>query len=369
MPKLANRLYNEFMGIMNPNKNKSVYSGDFNIAFGLPDPTYITFFMKFNTMGNTAGFEFGSNSCLLLPSDDINSAINYLKRINRPEESNMLKRFREQLINISENKSWIFQNIKGLESVIPNAKDLAWKLKDAKISVECLESIDNQTEHWINLYQNASFDQQFRRWLLPGNMQLFDVTVTVCEIRQIYEVFEKSARQITETSSVSNVQQKNQILTSKGEDLSYLANIIKTAQPPKDKPGNSPTDPTDIVLKNIADKLTYKIFQLERCKFDFDEAYGDSWNELHADILHSDAEPVKYKFDIIPGTVNIRTEYGFYNYVIDGFIEDSQVKTTDNYIGTSYMSKLPDSSIEAEVMNPNYGRLKPPKDSSWKGQK
>lgn len=367
MPKLVNKLYNEFIGIMNPNKAKSVYDGDFNTAVGLPDPTYITYFIKFNTLGNVAGFEFGSNSCLLLPPDDINSAINYLKRINRKEQSDMLKRFREQLINISENKAWIFQNMKGLDSVMPNAKDLAYPLKEAKISIECLESIDNQTEHWINLYQNAAFDQQFRRWLLPGNMQLFDVTITVCEIRQIYEVFEKSVRQITKTSSVSNVQQKNQILTSKGKDLSYVANIIKTAQPPKDK--KEVSEVASILLKNIADKLTYKVFQLERCKFDFDEAYMVSWNELHNDILHSEAEPVKYKFDILPGTCNIRTEYGFYNYVIDSYIEDSQIDTNTNFTGTSYMNKLPDEQLENELLNSNYGRLKSTKNQDWKNQK
>lgn len=367
MARLANRLYNEFMGIINPNKDKSVYDGDFNIAVGLPDPTYITYFIKFNTLGNVAGFEFGSNSCLLLPPDDINSAINYLKRINRKDQSDMLKRFREQLINISENKAWIFQNMKGLDSVMPNAKDLAYPLKEAKISIECLESIDTQTEHWINLYQNAAFDQQYRRWLLPGNMQLFDVTITVCEIRQIYEVFEKSARQITESSALSNVQQKNQILTSKGEDLSFLANIIKTAQPPKDK--KQVNEAINIVLKNIADKLTYKIFQLDRCKFDFEEAYTVSWNELHNDVLHSEAEPVKYKFDILPGVCNIRTEYGFYNYVIDSYVEDSQTNMYGDYKGTGYMSKLPDPSVENELINSNYGRLKPAENQDWKNKK
>jgi len=44
-----------------------------------------------------------------------------------------------------------------------------------EVSFEYNESLDAQMLYIINLYQNTTFDYEMRRYLLPENMQCFDM--------------------------------------------------------------------------------------------------------------------------------------------------------------------------------------------------
>lgn len=358
MSRLADGIYKAFIGELNPNKNISVFSSEFNVPYGLHDPTYITFDLRFDTQPSAVGFEFGTHSSLLLPEDDVNSAINYLRRINLPDKANMLYRFREELINIMENKSWIFHNIKGIDSVLGIKPDLPFREKDAKFTIDCYESIDNQTEFWINLYRNASFDHDYRRKLLFGNMELFDMSITVREIRDLYEVVYKTVNAYEKKPSNF---QDGDITNSKGTIVGTVSKVLASAG--SDDTVVDKNTFEGLLLSNIAEKLTYKILSCETCVFDFEETYTNSWGDLSKSKLYTELEPVSYSFDIKPGPVREKTEYGLYKTVIDSHTGLSVInRTVKNvaYTGTEYKRYLAED--ENYVSNNSISNI----DDSWK---
>src|SRR3990167_4204549 len=137
----------KFLGIGTSITNGYQNQGDL-ITEGIQDPVYLGFTLKFDFYrdGRELAMGLGTASSLrglLLPDDDIDSAINYLKRVNKPYVAEYVNEFQKQLKNIQDNKPWFFQTISGAGDLIKMPVEGSYiRAKDKIITVECLESLD-----------------------------------------------------------------------------------------------------------------------------------------------------------------------------------------------------------------------------------
>lgn len=143
------------------------------------DPTYLSFFMLFNTGDATA-------SPLLHPSK---GAIEYFENVIGGEEgakyAAKLKDFQKLLLKINREMPWFWQELAGLDQVMTynNMADPWWG-KDKKIEITCLEeNVELMSTTLMKLYRDFSFD--FTRWVevLPERLRFFQVDIFVSEVR------------------------------------------------------------------------------------------------------------------------------------------------------------------------------------------
>jgi len=158
------------------------------------EPTYLGFAIKFDfenirDKSNINRIIPG----LLLNDDDLDSSINYLRRIGQELRSNYLVEFIKQLKDIQYNKPWYFQSISGLEEIWkrPDGPENTVTYHDLSLTVECLESLDLQMTFLAMLYKKAKSDSTWQRTLLPLEKRRFHATIIVCEIRNLNKVKEK----------------------------------------------------------------------------------------------------------------------------------------------------------------------------------
>ena len=174
---------------------------------GLQDPTFLGFTIKFSYYNDEARDGMGrvdANSMmpgLLLEDKDIDSAYGYLRRVGRPEEAEYIKKFREQLQDLENNKPWYFQSITGMEDVVKSLEPgNFWRGKDKVLTIECLESIDMQMSFLASLYRKATFEEEWKRVLLPSDKRKFIMTIIVAEIRNI-NLIQKEVNALVKTAS------------------------------------------------------------------------------------------------------------------------------------------------------------------------
>ena len=143
------------------------------------DPTYLSFFMLFNTGDPSA-------SPLLHPSK---GAIEYFENVIGGEEgakyAAKLKDFQKLLLKINREMPWFWQELAGLDQVMTynNMADPWWG-KDKKIEITCLEeNVELMSTTLMKLYRDFSFD--FTRWVevLPERLRFFQVDIFVSEVR------------------------------------------------------------------------------------------------------------------------------------------------------------------------------------------
>jgi len=328
------------------------HATDTSLPWG-DEPTYLSFNYKFHfvplegniDVNDTGQFEGSGLSNLLLPDSNINSATNYLRRINRPEQADMLEEFRNQLESIQKDRPWTFTTVNGLDGLMMTNPNLHYMEADKSISLEYNETLDMQMLYLIKLYQDATFDYDMRRYLLPENMQCFDMEIVVTEMRDMYDV--NSQAQFGENLLTSgntphwlqNTEGwiSDKISTGKdwiNADISGVGSIVKSSEYGFFNDviqKNTPQWAKDYVIPvlnnqtkqtldyySMQDKLTYTIFTLERCKFNFDSfsAYSGLTNTSNDSFATGE-------ITIKVGKCWIRSEFGSRGVALDNVYEDS----------------------------------------------
>ena len=333
---------------------------DINKLEGIDDPTFLTLggvWFDCDTDLMTPGSSSFSN--LLLPPSDVNSAINYLKRINKRKESAYLEEFREQILNLQKNKQWYFQTINGLNELmlLPAADSPYRREKDKKITIETLESFDMRIHFLADLYHKATYDMVNKRFLLPRNMKRFNMKIIVTEVRDLFELIENinevdntTPNQITQPEE----SYKNYLTNLKQDSNSWLSkmsdniNITEGNVYKENDFSNSPVvtrynemntqvesnKKYSYKLQTIQDRLTYKVFELYFCEFDFNKF--PAYETLS---VATTPEMVKMGFDIIPGLNFTTTQYGFLEWVVCEL--NKNYKTNDlKYINNNSLEKF-----------------------------
>lgn len=151
---------------------------DPNVIYGVlcnayQDPTYLTFRVFFN---------FDSEMGLLADAKFKNSALAYLKRIGDSTRYAQLETAINMLKAIQESAFHCFTAISGLEAAYKRSmKEVV--LNDATISLQLLESVDWRFATVNTLLKQVMYDYSRMVYVLPLNLQRFNMFVYVTEVR------------------------------------------------------------------------------------------------------------------------------------------------------------------------------------------
>ena len=210
------------MAIQATDKNRTLFLKGFKLSDQgkNEDPTYLGFKFVFDfgtlpidpeygwapspilrvnnyTQGNGAGMASGlqnpfGQSAYNTEGPIYYSAYNYLLQregafvgtSNQVKRAQALKQFQVLLNDINSNSPWFFQSIDGLDELEKikisgfqpeggnddfNVQRTAGKV----LTINCLESINLRISALANLYNQAVFDADNMRWLVPRNMRKF----------------------------------------------------------------------------------------------------------------------------------------------------------------------------------------------------
>lgn len=254
----------------------------FNI-YEFQDPTILGFQIHFDfeERSNIEDYDNLPNS-LLMPTDDVYSAYQYLLNINEPIRANYLKKFINILKNIQINTPWYFQTISGLDKLQTIDPGKGWRLTDdTTLTIDMLESIDLRISLLIDLYRKAAWDPIYNRWMLPENMRWFKVKIVVAEIRDFQirkrslESFPQSADPIPELgtnargNSLDQVLQQSSTATKVNSHINRNNKIAENLNLLENPDGSMIVDESMQYENTNNSFLPMHVFKLDMCEFSF----------------------------------------------------------------------------------------------------
>ena len=108
---------------------------------------------------------------------------NYLMNRNEDARASYIKQFIDGLFVIQKDMPYLFQKISGLEKLQDFDATKGIRLKDAKITLECIEGIDLKIRTLLQLYRKAAYDDVWQRWVLPDIYRYFKMIIYVFDRR------------------------------------------------------------------------------------------------------------------------------------------------------------------------------------------
>lgn len=136
------------------------------------DPTYLTFTLMFDVRSPLFNKEVAVKSLKEQYGDEARSA--------------KLESFIDTIKLINKEMPWYWKSITGIDRVFDlNMKEPYWGGDDAKLEIDCNESINLAISGLMDLYREAVYN--FKGWtqVLPENYRRFNLYVTVSEVREI----------------------------------------------------------------------------------------------------------------------------------------------------------------------------------------
>lgn len=106
--------------------------------------------------------------------------------------ASLLHNFKLALKDIQDNFPFYFKSISGLNTLTQVNTASGIRLKDAKISLSCLEGLDLKITQLINMYRKIVWDDTYQRWVLPDMMRYFGMRIYISEIRNFHEYRRKN---------------------------------------------------------------------------------------------------------------------------------------------------------------------------------
>jgi hypothetical protein len=307
----------------------------------------VTYYSAYNYLLQRDGSYFGSNG---------------LKR------ANTLKQFQILLNNINSNSPWFFQSIQGLDKLEQIALsgfqdergfdsfDPA-RTNEKTLTIECLESLNLRMTALANLYNQATFDADNMRWLVPRNLRKFTMWIYVTEIRNFF----KTTRLTGASSVVSQLDDLSSLLTTDRNPGGSLANTPEGERQPSGPgaPGNAFNSFARGVLsqsglmneidafRNQQDQSGIKpvlIYELSQCEFDFS---GSTPLQSTTDIGTQQPSAATQSFKIHVGKVRMKTQYpnirsdNSYLVLADGYDQNrSSVQIYDDSLDLETIASL-----------------------------
>ena len=107
------------------------------------------------------------------------NSYNYLLNNNEDARSQYLKQFILGLYTIQKDFPYLFQKITGIDKLQEFNSTNGRRLKDAKITLDCLEGIDLKIKTLLELYRKAAYDDVWQRWVLPDIYRYFKMIIYV----------------------------------------------------------------------------------------------------------------------------------------------------------------------------------------------
>lgn len=136
------------------------------------DPTFLTFTLMFDVTSPL--FNTGVAHKALV------------EQYKEPKRADKLLKFIDTLILINKEMPWYFTSITGVDRVFDiNMTEPYWGGKEAKLVIECDESINLAITGLMDLYREAVYNLSGWTQVLPENYKRFNLYVIVSEVRDI----------------------------------------------------------------------------------------------------------------------------------------------------------------------------------------
>ena len=369
------------MGIRATDKNRSLFLKGFNLSRSgeNEDPTYLGFKFVFDFGALPVNLEYGwapspllrvpnyttTDGAANMPQNMFGqpqygfastnvvyySAYNYLLqrdgnylRGNALKRANALRQFQILLQDINNNSPWFFQSISGLDSLekiaVSGFQDdqgmdsfNSARTAGKTLTINCLESLNMKMTALANLYNQAMFDADHMKWLVPRNLRKFTMWIYVTEVRNFF----KTTRLTGSSAAVAALDDLSSLLTTNRNPGGSIANTPPGERLPSGAgaPGNAFNSFTRGVLnqsglmneidafRNQQDQSGIKpvlIYECHQCEFDFSES--KPFTDIDVGI---DPRAATQSFKIHVGKVRMRTQF-------------PNIRTDGNYLvlGDSY---------------------------------
>ena len=299
---------------------------------------------------------FGSNNPFAQPQYDFRtkpngniafySAQSYLREREeqfRGKRADMLQQFSVLFNDILTNSPWFIQSIKGLDELMKverpgypsSTNDTGFnpqRTAGKTLEFSCLESINLRMTALADLYNQATFDYDNMRELLPRNLRRFTMYIFVSEVRNFF----KTSRLIGSSAALTAIDNFSTLLGSGNNPGTNLG--ISNVSDEQNR--NFSSGPSDInpassfnsfvgnifnqagldndfsLLKNQQDQSGIKpmlVFECRNCEFDFGSSTPIP-NELSTGSSTAQAETQSFKIHV--GRVRMRNQYP--NIRLDG---------------------------------------------------
>jgi hypothetical protein len=249
------------------------------------------------------------------------------------KRSDMLIQFKNSLTDLLNNSPWFLQTISGLDQLsLVSRKGFAaesgsefnsQRTASKALEFTTLESLNLRMSALADLYNQATFDYDNMRELVPRNLRKFTMYIFVSEIRNFF----KTSRLIGSSAALTTIDNLTSMLGS-GNNPGTNIGDVAGEQNSENNGGSSDTNPASgfnsfvgnvldrggvdndlSMFRNQQDQSGIKpviVFECRNCEFDFSESTAIP-TEISAG---SDAAtPVGQKFRIIVGRVRMRNQY------------------------------------------------------------
>ena len=351
------------MGIQATDRNRSLFLKGFNLSRSgaNEDPTYLGFKFVFDFGSLPVNLEYGwapspllrvpnyttTDGAANMPQNMFGqpqysftstnvvyySAYNYLlqrdgsySKGNALKRANALRQFQILLQDINNNSPWFFQSIDGLNALEkfnvtgfqPESGMDSYnsaRTADKKLTINCLESLNMRMTALANLYNQAMFDADNMRWLVPRNLRKFTMWIYVTEIRNFF----KTTRLTGSSAAVSALDDLSSLVSSNRNPGGSLANTPPGERQPAGS-GDAFSSFTRGVLsqsglmndvdafRNQQDQSGIKpvlIYECQQCEFDFSQS-----SPLSTSVdVGGEPSAAKVSFDIHVGKVRMKTQF------------------------------------------------------------
>ena len=306
------------------------------------------YFFETNGFGSNNPFGQPQYTSRTKPNGNIafHSAQSYLREREeqfRGKRSDMLQQFSVLFSDLLTNSPWFLQSIKGLDELMKldrpgfpsQSSETAFnpqRTSGKTLEFSCLESLNLRMTALADLYNQATFDYDNMRELLPRNLRRFTMYIFVSEVRNFF----KTSRLMGSSAALTTLDNLSTLLgsgnnpgTSLGvSDVSSEQNRNFSSGPSDINPASSfnsfvgnifnqsGLDNDFSLLKNQQDQSGIKpmlVFECKNCEFDFG---GSTPIPTDLSTGSSTAQSETQSFKIHVGRVRMRNQYP--NIRLDG---------------------------------------------------
>lgn len=179
--------------------------------------------------------------------------------------------FRNLLFSINEKSPWFIRSIEGLDSVLRNpiprqvgANPGYREQRSGVLTFNCMDSIDLRVNAMADLYRKATYDYQYQRETLPGNLRKFRMWIIVTEIRQID--LQRNVADVLNPFNIPGVRSAAEVIRDIGQGTGLLDGGANQSR--------NPRRDLESFVRSFERLTPYILmYQLDLCEFNFDESY------------------------------------------------------------------------------------------------
>lgn len=167
---------NDFGGIVPQNRNTLVDAENNRII----TPEMRAYYMPFSdplTLNFRVLLDFGHKEGLLADEENIDSALNYLKRIGETQRYDLLKIWIANFKDLFQNYDFLITSIDSMDEAV--CFKLHEKHTNGKFTVNIRETVDMKVQSLINTYQQIWYDFERDVQVIPKNLRRIPLAVLI----------------------------------------------------------------------------------------------------------------------------------------------------------------------------------------------